>query len=221
MKGRHLKQFLDRGYSVVVFCMPLLCLNSRPTVVLPRLGQMKITSHDQMRFINVQSGHQLRFFIEPVVVILNYLQRNFEYRHIAMIGISGGGWTTTLAAAIDDRIKSSFPVAGSYPIYLRSGSSEEWGDWEETVTELYNTVNYFEIYILGGYGVGREQVQVINKYDPCCFSGIKWQTYSDIVRRRIQELGQGKWDLFLDDAHYKHQISDGSMKMILSNLNNK
>jgi len=221
MKGRHLKLFLDRGYSVVVFCMPLLCLNSRPTVVLPRLGQMKITSHDQMRFINVQSGHQLKFFIEPVVVILNYLQRNFEYRHIAMIGISGGGWTTTLAAAIDDRIKSSFPVAGSYPIYLRSGSSEEWGDWEETVTELYNTVNYFEIYILGGYGVGREQVQVINKYDPCCFSGIKWQTYSDIVRRRIQELGQGKWDLFLDDAHYKHQISDGSMKMILSNLNNK
>jgi len=221
MKGRHLKQFLDRGYSVVVFCMPLLCLNSRPSVVLPRLGQIKITSHDQMRFIKIQSGHQLKFFIEPVVVMLNYLQRNYEYRHIAMIGISGGGWTTTLAAAIDDRIKSSFPVAGSYPIYLRSGSSEEWGDWEETVTALYNTINYFEIYILGGYGVGREQVQVINKYDPCCFGGIKWQTYSDIVRRRIQELGLGKWDLFLDDTHYEHQISDGSMKMILANLQNK
>jgi len=221
MKGRHLKQFLDRGYSVVVFCMPLLCLNSRPSVVLPRLGQINITSHDQMRFIKIQSGHQLKFFIEPVVVMLNYLQKNYEYRHIAMIGISGGGWTTTLAAAIDDRINSSFPVAGSYPIYLRSGSSEEWGDWEETVTELYNTINYFEIYILGGYGVGREQVQVINKYDPCCFSGIKWQTYSDIVRRRIQELGVGKWDLFLDDTHYEHQISDGSMKMILSILKNK
>jgi len=221
MKGKLLKELLDRGYSVVAFCMPLLCLNNRPTVVLPRLGQFKIDSHDQMRFITIQSGHQLKLFIEPVVMILNYLQKNYEYRHIAMIGISGGGWTTTLAAAIDERIKSSFPVAGSYPIYLRSGFSDEWGDWEETITELYSTINYVEIYILGGYGVGREQVQVINKYDPCCFGGIKWQSYSDIVRRRVQELGQGKWDLFQDDTHNKHEISDGSMKMILSILRNK
>ena len=36
-----------------------------------------------------------------------------------MIGLSGGGWTTTVYAAIDPRIVKSIPVAGTLPLYLR------------------------------------------------------------------------------------------------------
>jgi hypothetical protein len=32
-----------------------------------------------------------------------------------MLGLSGGGWSTTLAAAVDPRIQLSFPTAGSVP----------------------------------------------------------------------------------------------------------
>ena len=32
-----------------------------------------------------------------------------------MVGLSGGGWTTNLIAALDDRIKYSFNVAGPFP----------------------------------------------------------------------------------------------------------
>jgi PhoPQ-activated pathogenicity-related protein len=38
-----------------------------------------------------------------------------KYKHIVMAGLSGGGWTTTIAAAIDPRIQLSIPIAGSIP----------------------------------------------------------------------------------------------------------
>lgn len=75
-----------------------------------------------------------------------------------MMGLSGGGWTTVLYAALDPRIMRSYPVAGSWPIYLRFASPRDWGDYEETIPELYKTVNYLEMYILGSYGEGRKQL---------------------------------------------------------------
>ncbi len=73
-----------------------------------------------MSLLNPEEGHPVKYFLEPVVVFLNYAEIDYNYRHVAMVGISGGwgvGWTTTLAAAIDYRIESSFPIAGSYPFF--------------------------------------------------------------------------------------------------------
>jgi hypothetical protein len=176
-----IRAFLDSGYSVIGFCMPLLGLNNKPTIQLPRQGKLKLTFHDHMKFLSPVNGHSVKYFIEPVAIVLNYLKKNYDYSSISMVGLSGGGWTTTLAAAIDTRIDKSFPVAGSYPIYLRSNSSRDWGrgDYEQTVPEIYNTVNYLELYILGSHGANRKQLQIINQYDSCCFAGTKWETYKD------------------------------------------
>jgi hypothetical protein len=171
-----------------------------------------------MKLLSPEKGHPVKYFIEPVIVVINYLYESEGNRFVSMVGISGGGWTTTLAAAIDDRIRYSFPVAGSYPIYLRSNSQEDWGDYEQSVPELYTTVNYLELYILGSYGEKRIQLQIINLYDSCCFSGMKWKTYKDIVRARVQEVGAGDYDLFLDDSHSEHSISEMAMRQILDRL---
>ena len=37
------------------------------------------------------------------------------YKHVVLFGLSGGGWSTTVAAAIDPRISLSIPIAGSVP----------------------------------------------------------------------------------------------------------
>ena len=152
-----------------------------------------------MKFLRPKNGHPIKYFIEPVIVSINYLRNNFDYSSISMVGISGGGWTTTLAAAVDTRITKSFPVAGSYPIYLRSNSSRDWGDYEQNAPELYTRVNYLELYVLGGQGENRIQMQIINKYDTCCFAGKKWETYKEIVRDHIHQLEFGEFYLFLDD----------------------
>ena len=59
-------------------------------------------------------------FMEPIARTVNYLVAHHpELQEIDMIGLSGGGWTTTVYAAIDPRIVKSIPVAGTLPLYLR------------------------------------------------------------------------------------------------------
>lgn len=214
------RQFIENGYAVMTFSMPLLGVNNQPTIQLPRIGWLKLTRHEHMQFLPPANGHPIQYFIEPVVIALNYLDNGFDYISVSMVGISGGGWTTTVAAAVDVRIAKSFPVAGSYPIYLRTNSKRDWGDYEQVDPELYRTVNYLELYMLGSHGKHRKQLQVINKYDSCCFGGTKWQTYKDIVRSRINELGAGEFDLFLDDSHQGHLISNVAMSRILDEIGN-
>ena len=55
-----------------------------------------------------------------------------------MAGLSGGGWTTTLYAAIDPSIRYSFPVAGTIPLYLRTGdrSGTKSNIWMSSIASL-------------------------------------------------------------------------------------
>ena len=211
-------QFLESGYAVVAFAMPLLGLNNQPVVPLERFGNLKLIDHDNMKFLTPDAGHPLQYFVEPVVAAINYLASEHSYAAISMAGISGGGWTTTIVAAIDTRIGKSFSVAGSYPLYLRSNSRRDWGDYEQTVPELYRIANYLELYTLGSVGEGRSQLQVYNQLDSCCFGGTKWETYAPSVAGRVAELGSGEFRVFLDDTHMDHALSGVAMEQILAEL---
>jgi hypothetical protein len=101
---------------------------------------------------------------------------------------------------------------------LRSNSPGDWGDYEQTTPEIDDTVNYLELYILGSYGAGRKQLQIVNYDDACCFAGTKWETYKDLVRERIQELGDGEFDLFMDTTHQEHLISEVVVDRILAEI---
>ena len=205
--------FINKGYSVMAFSMPLLGMNNQPVVELKRFGKLKLTKHDHLKFLD----HPIKYFIEPITTALNYAEK-LNYDAIHMIGISGGGWTTTLCAAIDTRIMRSYPVAGTYPIYLRSNCNRDWGDYEQTVPELYAIANYLELYIMGSYGKGRKQFQMLNKYDSCCFAGIKYRTYEKTVKEIVARLGKGEFEIFLDDSHKEHKISDPVLKVVFKDL---
>jgi ABC-type proline/glycine betaine transport system ATPase subunit len=55
----------------------------------------------------------MRFFLEPVILAVNYAVNVLKYETIVLMGLSGGGWSTTIAAAVDPRIQLSMPTAGS------------------------------------------------------------------------------------------------------------
>ena len=105
---------------------------------------------------------------------------------------------------------------GFLQAYLRNIFTD-WGDWEQTIPELLHIANYLELYVLGAIGEGRGQVQVINKYDDCCFAGTKWKTYYTELSERVKSLS-GYWDLWLDDTHKEHKISEYIMQKILREL---
>jgi len=216
-----IQAFLEKGYSVIGLSMPVKGMNRKPVIQLPRFGKMVISSHFQFGYLQPKSGgHPVKYFLEPVAAVANYAQK-FHYKRIIMIGISGGGWTTTVYSAIDPRIQRSYPVAGSWPIYLRARdehNTSSWGDYEQYVPQVYRIANYPELYIMGAFGNGRSQLQILNEFDACCFGGRGFTTYKDIIKKRVQELGNGSYDLFLDSSHHEHKISDAALKVVFEDL---
>ena len=161
-KGKDTIQFfLDEGFTVLAFSMPLLGMNNQPVVELPNIGTIKLTSHEHLRFIQSSEFSPIKFFMEPLAISLNYLDQEYNFLSYYTIGISGGGWTITIYSAIDDRIEQTYSVAGSVPIYLRS-ISENHGDYEQWLPELYEITNYLDLYIMGAYGENRISIQIFN-----------------------------------------------------------
>ena len=94
----------------------------------------------------------MKFFLEPIILTINYATEVLKYDKIVMMGLSGGGWSTTIAAAVDPRIQLSMPTAGSIPCEFKhtSWDYEQWGPcgiknkqgdpgpkWPANYTEMY------------------------------------------------------------------------------------
>lgn len=218
--------FLKNGFAVIGMSMPLEGPNNHPVVELAHIGKVQLTFHDQLKLLQMKSGHPVQLFLTPVAVVLNYTQ-SFGYESTFMTGVSGGGWTTTMYAAVDPRITRSYPAAGTLPLHLREDRKRtnsaqrpaDWGDYEQTIPELQSIVNYLDLYILGSVGEHRKQLQIINKNDPCCFGGEAFKAYEAVVNERVRGLGDGSFAVFLDTENTRHSVSDGAMKVILNDIN--
>ena len=205
--------FLDRNFTVLAMSMPLLGMNNQPVVEIDGLGEMKLISHNQFRLLEANNFNPMKLFLDPIQINLNFLNKEYNFERYSMLGLSGGGWTTVVYSAIDDIISDSFSVAGSMPFYLRV-DGRDMGDYEQTNIELYQNVNYLELYILSAYGDGRKHVQIFNKDDPCCFSGNGYETYEFIIKDKISQLGKGNFQILIDDTHNEHKISDHTLKLV-------
>lgn len=182
------------------------------------------------------NGGVFRFFLEPIVQTVNELFAKYPDRRagLLMIGLSGGGWTTHMAAAIDTRIDLSIPVAGSLPLYARPFSPGSHGDTEQFYEPLFKesdtnqdgvldkadgVCSWLEIYALGAISPdnirARQQIQVLNLYDSCCFGGPVFKTYADQLSKRVEGLGDGRWRLYSDESHRGHVISPEVIEKVL------
>lgn len=212
--------FLSHDYSVLAFSMPLVGSNSHPVVELPNLGTIKLQTHDDLRFLETDQFSPIKYFVHPIALSLNYLEKNYDFDSYYMVGISGGGWTTAFYSALDDRITKSYPVAGTAPMYLRFGNPQNMGDYEQMHLDVYNIAEYLDQYIMASYGDGREQLQIFNKHDPCCFSGTAFVTYENKIKERLSILGRGNFSVFIDEENKDHSISNKSLEVILQNMQN-
>ena len=219
-KGKDTIQFfLEKDYSVLAFSMPLLGMNDQPVVEISNMGNIKLTSHEHLRFLESSNFSPIKFFVEPITISLNYLDKNYNFSSYDMVGISGGGWTVTLYSAIDERISQTYSIAGSVPIYLRS-ITENRGDYEQWLPELYQIANYLDLYIMSSYGEDKKFIQIFNKYDSCCFSGELYETYENEIKESLFTLSNGNFDIFLDDTHKTHKISDYALEIIIQSMLN-
>jgi hypothetical protein len=215
---RTIHALLREGYGVLGVFMP----HMRP-------GDCS-GGHDAMFQTNTV-GSPIKYFLEPTAVSLNYLETRSrsdhfpKYRAFHMVGLSGGGWTTTIYAAIDPRIRCSFPVAGTIPLYLRTGGSV--GDREQYEPTFYRLAGYPDLYILGAHGRGRKQVQILVRRDNCCFgeqqhdaeaSGMPYadamRAYEQRVCAALKEIGRSSFRLEIDEIAPSHMISHHAIENV-------
>ena len=219
--------FLKNGFGVIGMSMPLEAPNNNPVVELENIGKVQLSFHDQIKLLKMKSGHPVQLFLTPVAVIVNYAQP-LGYNSIFMTGVSGGGWTTTVYAALDPRITRSYPTAGTLPLHLREDRKRtnsaqrpaDWGDYEQTIPELHAIANYLDLYILSSVGEHRKQLQILNKYDPCCLGGESFRAYEGAINERVKSVGSGgAFAVYLDTKNKNHSISGDAMNVILSDIN--
>ena len=210
--------FLDRNFTVLASTMPLVGMNNQPIVEIDGFGKIKLISHEQLKFLEVNNFNPMKLFLDPIQINLTFLDKEYDFDQYSMVGLSGGGWITVVYSAIDERISNSFSVAGSMPFYLRV-DERDVGDYEQTNIDLYRNVNYLELYILSASGDGRKHVQIFNINDPCCYPGNGYETYEFVIKDKISQLGQGNFQIFVDNTHNEHKISDVALDYIVKNIN--
>jgi hypothetical protein len=209
---------LQRGHSVLIHAMPNMHWNA------PTPAGRGGASHDAFARRESARFSALTFFLDPVAVALNHAVTVHRPTSVEMVGLSGGGWTTTVYAAIDPRVTRSYPVAGSLPFYLRGAApnvASSTGDWEQrrdTLPGFYGVAGYLDLYVMAAAGPGRRQLQILNRFDPCCFSGVGHRSYAPAVTQRAALIGGGGWDLLEDATHDEHIISPYALSVILHDL---
>jgi len=220
--GDLIRDLLREGYSVLAAYMPK-CWPGDCT------GSCTAQHNTMFTSLAPSAGSPMQFFLEPITVSLNYLEHRHRadgfprYREFHMAGLSGGGWTTTLYAAIDPRIKLSFPVAGTIPLYLRSAGSV--GDTEQTLPAFYKIAGYPDLYVLGAFGRGRSQVQILNRKDDCCFGEAQHHgppSYDEVVRgyeqsvqQELKQLKSGAFRVEIDEVASRHLISSQASRNVI------
>lgn len=65
--------------------------------------------------------------------------------------------------------------------------------------------------------VTRNQVQVLNRYDSCCFPGVRLDIYRDEVSKVAASMG-GSFDGMVDDSLREHVVSRAAIDRIVAEL---
>lgn len=235
-------QLLRDGYVVAILQMPLVGWNRDSDGVIAgkkfKIGHRSVFGHDEL-FSKVEptlKAGTMRFFLEPITQALNeLLAEHPSPKQTLMIGLSGGGWTTHLYAAVDPRVDVSIPVAGALPLYARPFSPGSAGDSEQVYAPIFGEedsnkdgvldrangiASWLDVFALGAIaskdGRLRKQIQVLNQFDSCCFNGDVYKTYAEPLKQRASGINHGDWSVFIDDTHRSHLISPHVLKNVLA-----
>lgn len=237
-RQRFVRALLQNGYSVIVAFMPHYRPYLQPAGCDPEVqGQWPNgpagppTRHHTWMFDYLGTqGQVLKYFLDPVVRWVNYAKSQGNPR-VVMAGLSGGGWTTTIAAAIDPRIARSYPVAGSLPLYMRECMSA--GDDEQVADDLYEIAGYLDLHLLGTYP-SRKQIQILLRHDvyfgdaPALMykpANVTWESllrpYEAAVRRAAHALGSAaSFRIEIDEGAVGHMYTrNTAFNVILGDLN--
>ena len=207
--------FLERGYPVLVVSLPLHGINDRPAVTIDGDTIQFTGDHAEFEFVKTEEFNPLSYFFEPIAVTLNFLDKEHEFKKYHMMGLSAGGWATIVYAAIDERISTSFSVAGGVPI--DHFKKAERGHWE--FEEFTSIASYYDLYVLDTLGE-RKFIQIFNSHDPCCWGEGQDFGFKKLVQEKVSKLENSYYDLIVVNNSY-HKFNPVTMWTIFTALDDE
>jgi hypothetical protein len=79
--------------------------------------------------------------------------------------------------------------------------------------------NHLELFVLGASGGDRRQLQLFNRYDRCCFNGVRSQLYASAVTEAVSKTPSGgEFAVIIDETHVDHRISRLVTRTITNDL---
>jgi hypothetical protein len=187
----------------------------------------------------------MQYFLEPAIQAMNYWDARKSFSRYDYVGLSGGGWTGVVLAAVDPRITVSVLVSGSMPGVEfccwanPSGNQQDNSDGgsEGSSTPFYTVAGYLDQYLMGAFGTNRREVQVLNAGDDCCFGPAQWTptyaashggvdwwsylvSYWSTLAAAQPSMTPSRYVLLIDRTSTTHQISAWSQGIAMNVLAN-
>ena len=173
-----IEQLLDRGWQVIAVDMPLAGEN-----VVDRTPTLR--THNSFHAWDSADSSPVSLFLQPLKAIVDKIEAEPGSHTIMLIGKSGGGWTSFMYGALDERVDYVVGIACGMPMsqWLRRGVPYDppprhpgWraalgkgpraADYEQMDPLIYESVGYEDIMPVAG---SRGTFYVYNQNDPCCF----------------------------------------------------
>lgn len=211
-----IERLIYSGCEVTAIDMPFSGQN-QSTLINTGYGRVQVINHAQLHQVKTPSFSPLQWFMEaPLAIVNDYTNRGIT--NIGMTGLSGGGWTTDLYAAIDPRIKISYSIAGSMPLYMRNWVTPmSLGDWEQAEISSLG-VDYQDLYILASNGAGRRHANLYIVNDDCCFGGYAANHFAPATQAAVTGLGAGSFSVAFDTTVSTHTVSPWTVSWITTDL---
>jgi hypothetical protein len=59
---------------------------------------------------------------------------------------------------------------------------------------------------------GRRQIQILNRFDACCFNGVGARSYAVVVSHRVDLMHDGHYEVLEDATHNEHAVSPYALR---------
>ena len=176
-----LNNFLKDGCDVLSMSMLGIGQNIGKVFFPIRSGKINLLSEEAKDHGNYSLFYDetnplldpLSLFLYPHMRIIESTIKEFQYKDVLIMGISGGGWYTVWLSALMPILDNAISYAGSLPLTYRKFGKNR-GDWEQIYSNIYNYVNYLELYqmmLVDNAGDRKRKATLVyNDEDPCCFS---------------------------------------------------
>ena len=74
-----IQDFLNAGFSVAAFSMPLFGMNNQPIVNIDNIGPVKFLKHNQFVLLESEEFSSLKLFFAPINSTLNYIENKIVW----------------------------------------------------------------------------------------------------------------------------------------------